>query len=122
MPKRKTIKIAHTVTFFAAGTLSNVFTGEKEEYQYQTDVSNIIVKVVDADKTIRYDFFTLPLDQKITLEDYLKKKLKENKKYLVRQKKEVWYSPDTDETLTMQKVEENISHKLLMILMNKDEM
>lgn len=107
------------MTFFFADTLSNVFIGEKEKYQYETDVCNIIVKVVDTDADMQYDFFTLPVDQKITLEEYLKKKLKENKKYLVRQKKEVWYSPDTSEKLTLQKVEENVSHKLLMTLMDE---
>lgn len=121
MTKRKTAKIDHTVTFFAADTISNVVTKEKEKYQFETDVSNIIVKLVDAGETVQYDFFTLPLGQKITLEDYLRKKMKENKKYLVRQKKEIWHSPDTGETLTMLKVEDNINRELFMILMNKDK-
>ena len=113
-------KINYTVAFLTTDKLTNLFTQETEKYQFETEFKNIIVKIVDANNnTISYDFLKLPSDQEITLDAYLRKKLKENNKYTLKQKKEVWYAPDTDETLTLFKVEGEIAYDLMKTLMDK---
>ena len=113
-------KISYTVTFLTPDKLINLFTKEYEKYQFEAEFKNIIVKIIDADDVVKYDLLTIPSDQEITLDAYLRKKVKDSKKkYTLKQQKESWFSPDTDETLTLFKVEGNIAYDSMKILMDK---
>lgn len=114
-------KMHYTVTFLTPDKLINLFSQETEKYQFETELNNIIVKIIDANNnTISYDFLKLPSDQEVTLDAYLKQKIKNSKKkYTYKQKKETWHSPDTDETLTLFKVEGDIACDFMKILVDK---
>lgn len=111
--KKESIKesgtpLRFTVTFYAADTLTNVVTGEQEDYESETDwnkpmyLRNYIVKTVESEYgTITYDHYHMIIvdgSEELSLKNYLIFKLW-RKKSLIQDNNDIYHCPDTNETL-----------------------